>query len=451
MEPQRCSLLYKSFACIGFGLFLTWFYILLLTDVVTLPVGGSQIMGAILLVGGLNVNMALIVALPDFAFKMRNATTPAVLLVLSGTVIAVRLTGIDMSSFACGALDFLLGMALSMLASLWGRTSRIFHVGSDDTLMYLGCIASCIFALNALFYEISYLEGYALVVVVVSTSLYLVVANRFEELANSELITRRESQKRDDATLMLFMYLFAIDAVFGLSAGYFLLHWPSLVHALIVGAIPFAFAVFCLFDSAKWNLTNHDVVITIILIVIVTCCVILLPNFNNGLVWSVIAACCLCARIHNLCTIGRRTANYNLSPMLIAARDRLSSGLGIMLGLAGTYLFETQVTPEYVILAALVLATTSTLAILHFFQKRPAPEADDSMISRMSESIRKQCGLSPKETETLFYLIKGLNTAEIAEALFVSPHTVKSHTYSIYKKMEVHSREDLMKVAERFK
>ena len=137
--------------------------------------------------------------------------------------------------------------------------------------------------------------------------------------------------------------------------------------------------------------------------------------------------------------------------MLIAARDRLSSGLGIMLGLAGTYLFETQVTPEYVILAALVLATTSTLAILHFFQKRPAPEADDSMISRMSESIRKQCGLSPKETETLFYLIKGLNTAEIAEALFVSPHTVKSHTYSIYKKMEVHSREDLMKVAERFK
>jgi len=48
--------------------------------------------------------------------------------------------------------------------------------------------------------------------------------------------------------------------------------------------------------------------------------------------------------------------------------------------------------------------------------------------------------LSEREREVLTLIVKGFGTAEIAELMGVSPHTVTTHVRGIYRKLEVHSR-----------
>jgi len=48
--------------------------------------------------------------------------------------------------------------------------------------------------------------------------------------------------------------------------------------------------------------------------------------------------------------------------------------------------------------------------------------------------------LTSREIEVLSVLVSGAKNEEIAEKLFISPHTVKSHLYAIYKKIDVSNR-----------
>lgn len=53
-------------------------------------------------------------------------------------------------------------------------------------------------------------------------------------------------------------------------------------------------------------------------------------------------------------------------------------------------------------------------------------------------------GATPREREVATLLARGLTRAEIAEALVLSPHTVEDHTKSLYDKVGVASRQELV-------
>ena len=55
--------------------------------------------------------------------------------------------------------------------------------------------------------------------------------------------------------------------------------------------------------------------------------------------------------------------------------------------------------------------------------------------------------LSNRETEILQLLCEGMNYRSIAEKIFLSSHTVKSHIKNIYKKLHVNSRAEAVKKA----
>lgn len=57
-----------------------------------------------------------------------------------------------------------------------------------------------------------------------------------------------------------------------------------------------------------------------------------------------------------------------------------------------------------------------------------------------------QYGISKREIEVIRLLLKGHSNREIGEKLFISLSTVKSHIYSIYQKMNIRSRMQLMRV-----
>lgn len=55
--------------------------------------------------------------------------------------------------------------------------------------------------------------------------------------------------------------------------------------------------------------------------------------------------------------------------------------------------------------------------------------------------------LSQRELQILSHVVEGYSNKSIADALFISTDTVKSHLKNIYQKLEVHSRSQAAKVA----
>lgn len=57
--------------------------------------------------------------------------------------------------------------------------------------------------------------------------------------------------------------------------------------------------------------------------------------------------------------------------------------------------------------------------------------------------------LTPREQEILTLMARGSTNREIARALHLSPHTVKEHTVSLYRTLEVRNRTEAVALAER--
>jgi len=55
-------------------------------------------------------------------------------------------------------------------------------------------------------------------------------------------------------------------------------------------------------------------------------------------------------------------------------------------------------------------------------------------------TVQEKTGLSAREIEILVLVGSGAQNDEIAEKLFISPHTVKTHLYHIFKKINVPNR-----------
>jgi len=53
---------------------------------------------------------------------------------------------------------------------------------------------------------------------------------------------------------------------------------------------------------------------------------------------------------------------------------------------------------------------------------------------------KEDYSLTARENEILDQLAKGLRNKEIAEQLFVSVNTIRTHIYNIYEKLHVNSR-----------
>jgi DNA-binding CsgD family transcriptional regulator len=63
------------------------------------------------------------------------------------------------------------------------------------------------------------------------------------------------------------------------------------------------------------------------------------------------------------------------------------------------------------------------------------------------ETFGRYCrvyGLSPREREVVAALLAGLDTRAVTERLFISRHTVQDHLKSVFEKMSIHSRREML-------
>lgn len=91
----------------------------------------------------------------------------------------------------------------------------------------------------------------------------------------------------------------------------------------------------------------------------------------------------------------------------------------------------------YVLVISVVLQT----------RKQPATEANvphSGIFRRKVSEVAKQHQLTPRQEEVLFLLGKGRNADYIQKEFYISHTTAKTHIYTIYKKLNVHSQQELM-------
>ena len=65
----------------------------------------------------------------------------------------------------------------------------------------------------------------------------------------------------------------------------------------------------------------------------------------------------------------------------------------------------------------------------------------------IDQSTMERLGISKREYEVLDLIAQGFSNNEIAEKLFISPSTVKSHTSSLYLKLDARRRTEALRRA----
>lgn len=146
----------------------------------------------------------------------------------------------------------------------------------------------------------------------------------------------------------------------------------------------------------------------------------------------------------------------------------LSACLGLLVSFGALELMREMVLPQYilVVIAALGLFLLSLpfLEDLAPFSTRPAssPLADESAsqpacdekLEQVSEEdfvditsiddIATKYHLSKREGEILLYLYRGYDVPAIQQELWISVNTIKTHMSHIYRKIDVHSHQELI-------
>ncbi|MEG2026106.1 MAG: helix-turn-helix transcriptional regulator [Gordonibacter sp.] len=98
-------------------------------------------------------------------------------------------------------------------------------------------------------------------------------------------------------------------------------------------------------------------------------------------------------------------------------------------------------------IAAVFALSESTFAQRRIFADLDLSMPEQSMFASIDAgctTLGQQRGLTTREVEVLQLLCKGRSTSYIAESLFISENTVRSHAKHIYAKLDVHSKQEIL-------
>ena len=170
--------------------------------------------------------------------------------------------------------------------------------------------------------------------------------------------------------------------------------------------------------------------------------------------------------VHYAIVVKKSTETWDISGFRVVPRRLMAESFGFALGwtivTVVTMIFGAH--SEYFIYVRLFMAVILVIVFTVFLpqsthhdevamenerKKRQtkvisAQQSEEELFELRCNEISDLYQLSPREFEILRYLAKGRNAGYIQEKLTISPHTVKSHIYSIYRKTDIHSQQKLM-------
>lgn len=152
--------------------------------------------------------------------------------------------------------------------------------------------------------------------------------------------------------------------------------------------------------------------------------------------------------------LARTTYEWNYSSMMVFGVGWGLVYLGNLLGIVGSELVRVAapLSPELRSLVAFIAACCVLLSYFFVFDEsdmtalsqRPKTKKGDRMpFKRACEEIAAESALSPRETEVFILAAKGRTLPKIQEELYIAQGTAATHMRHVYKKLGVHSKQEL--------
>ncbi len=147
-----------------------------------------------------------------------------------------------------------------------------------------------------------------------------------------------------------------------------------------------------------------------------------------------------------------------MSQTTLAGGIAIGFALDLIPGLTGV--FSPNVLSAVALALVIVLAVLTTLTQSRMVDAQAEADAAVAQARAIAEQaehgrwktrcaqVAERAKLSARETEVFMLLAKGRGTEHIQNKLGISSHTVKTHTYNVYKKLGVKNREELLDLVE---
>lgn len=132
-----------------------------------------------------------------------------------------------------------------------------------------------------------------------------------------------------------------------------------------------------------------------------------------------------------------------------AAAAGFEHALALSVGLA---LVVAALCPTVIFTEKEIYAARNVAVFQEKFDKmETAALSKDEALSLQLEAFSESFGLTSRESEIAAMMLQGRNASYIAEKLFISQNTVKTHAHKIYSKLGVHNKMELLDSFEEFK
>ena len=143
-----------------------------------------------------------------------------------------------------------------------------------------------------------------------------------------------------------------------------------------------------------------------------------------------------------------------LHPFTVFSAGWVAYALPLSIGIA----MASAVPPGLASSLAILLAYLSSMAVIFLLNDRnfsrqrlladlsepPVEVSAYEAIDRSCVLIGREKGLTPREVEVMQLLCKGRSKGYIAETFMLSENTVRSHSKNLYRKLDVHSVQEML-------
>ncbi|MBR1746723.1 MAG: helix-turn-helix transcriptional regulator [Clostridia bacterium] len=147
-----------------------------------------------------------------------------------------------------------------------------------------------------------------------------------------------------------------------------------------------------------------------------------------------------------LCNIIKKYDDSRMLRLAPIAANFVGGSIGVA---ATVMLYFAGETAYKVVLSLCLVGDVVILATAGLWEKGLSTTAKQEEYVRFDTTLTRaqayaSVGLTEKETEVADLLLEGLSLREIASRLFISENTAKTHRASVYRKMQVSSREEFV-------
>lgn len=354
-------------------------------------------------------------------------------------------------------------------AVLWlimgcGTAAALVQLGTlitridGDKLPY--AVATGTILAGIIYLAVANMQGVATVIAIAtlacSTGALLWGAPRLCTSQDNEIVkTRTTGASRAFKQLSLELFFFSV--VFGLALCIgvsFSLHNQGQGFVWIALGLP---GVFLLLYCTVLN--RHIGTATVSRVLLSCIAAILLPLPFLDTFWRIVCCSLLifgftCYDMLSFSVLASIIRAESLRPAKYFALGRFANAIGVVIGwIVGSIVLLASDFGDAVFTTA-CLSCVFLLVVILTFVRWPdytASRIEDDRKNYWKQSIleiAEKADLSPRETEVLELLSRGRDTEYIHDVLFISSHTVKTHCYHLYKKLDVHSQQEIITLVE---